>query len=331
MKRIAFLVSGGDAPGINACLAGIATTAEHLGLQALAVPNGLDGLIDGHFEEISVPWLRSANYGGSPIPTARSARFRQADSQRLAAEQVRQSGIEGLIVLGGDGSAHAAMALVELGVPSVCVPVTIDNDLWGTDYTLGFDTGVQQIRDILLDIQETANAYRGRVFFVETLGGPAGHLALAGGLAGGADLILVPELRPTPQAVAERVKALLDSGRDRVVIAGCEGLFETYRPGDQGIAFVFGKEIERVTGVRTRVTIMGYFMRGSAPTAFDSLLAQMMGARAAQLLCDGQANRVVVFRNNCVDSLDIATVVDKHKPLHPDQLALARMRGCLVP
>jgi 6-phosphofructokinase 1 len=331
VKRIAFLVSGGDAPGINACLAGIATTAEQRGLQALAVPNGFDGLIDGRFMELSVPWLHDANYGGSPIPTARSARFRQPGAPEVAVEQMRKNDVEGLVVLGGDGSAHGAMALVELGMPSVCVPVTIDNDLWGTDYTLGFDTGVQQIHSIVLGIQETANAYRGRIFFVETLGGPAGHLALAGGLAGGADLILVPELRPTPLAVAERVKAMLDSGRDRIVIVGCEGLFETYQPGDQGIAFVFGKEIERVTGVRTRVTIMGYFMRGGVPTAFDSLLGQMMGARAVQLLCDAQANRVVVFHNNCVDSLEIAAVVDKHKPLHPDQLALARARGCLVP
>ena len=273
MKRIAFLVSGGDAPGINACLAGIATTAEHRGLQALAVPNGFDGLIDGHFEEIFVPWLRTASYGGSPIPTARSARFRQVDSQRLAVGQLRQRGIEGLIVLGGDGSAHAAMALVELGVPSVCVPVTIDNDLWGTDYTLGFDTGVQQIRDILLDIQETANAYRGRVFFVETLGGPAGHLALAGGLAGGADLILAPELRPTPQAVAERVKALLDSGRDRVVIAiTFLAMLELMKRREIVVeqAMPWGPIVARATTAQERTTAGAEAVAADAP--FDETL-----------------------------------------------------------
>jgi 6-phosphofructokinase 1 len=331
MKRIAFLVSGGDAPGINACLAGIATAAEQQGLQTLAVPSGFDGLIDGHFVEMSIPWLRTASYGGSPIPTARSSRFREAESQSLAVEKMRQAGIDGLVILGGDGSAHAARALAELGVRSVCVPVTIDNDIRGTDYTVGFDTAVQQIHMILLGMQETANAYRGRVFFVETLGGPTGHLALAGGLAGGADLILVPELHPTPAAVAERVKTLLDSGRDHIVIAGCEGLFETYRPGDQGAAIIYGKEIERLTGVRTRITIMGYFMRGSAPTAFDSLLGQVLGARAVDLLQDGQANRLVVFRNNCVGSIDLAKLIDKKKPLNSDQMALAKARGCLVP
>jgi len=177
----------------------------------------------------------------------------------------------------------------------------------------------------------TAHALRGRIFFVETLGGPVGHLALAGGLAGGADLILVPELRPTPLQAAERVQAMLDSGKDNIVICGCEGLFETYRPGDQGIAIVYGKEIERLTGVRVRVTIMGYFMRGSAPTAFDSLLGQLMGARAVQSLCDGQRSHMVVFRDNRIDALQLADVVDKRKPLHPDQIALARARGCLVP
>lgn len=331
MKRIAFLVSGGDAPGINACLAGIVIAATRHGIETLAVPSGLDGLIDGQFLQISVPWLRAASYGGSPIPTARSRRFLEDEFQRLAVAQMRQRGVDGLIVLGGDGSAHAVTVLARLGVPAVCVPVTIDNDVWGTDYTLGFDTAVQQIHTIVLGIQETANAYRGRVFFVETLGGPTGHLALAGGLAGGADLILVPELHPTPSAVAERVKAMLDNGLDHVVIAGCEGLFETYHPGDQGISFVYGKEIERLTGVRTRVTIMGYFMRGSAPTAFDSLLGQMLGAKAVELLCEGQPDRLVVFCNNHVDSVEIASVVDKKKPLNPCHLALARTRACLVP
>jgi len=143
MKRVAFLISGGDAPGINACLYGIAAAAQRHGLECMAVPCGFDGLIDGSFENWSSPYAGGHCYGGSLVPTARSKRFRERQWQLRAVEQVHEAGIDGIVVLGGEGSAKGASQLVEFGVPCICVPVTIDNDLRGTDYSLGFDSGVQ--------------------------------------------------------------------------------------------------------------------------------------------------------------------------------------------
>ena len=331
MKRIAFLVSGGDAAGIRACLFGIASAAQHHNVEWLAVPYGLEGLIEGHFEDTLSLQPGVVSYGGSPIPSARSARFRQERWQRCAADQVRAAEVDGLVILGGDGSAKAAQVLAGMGVLCVCIPVTIDNDIWGTDYSLGFDSGVQHIRNALVGIQETAQACRGRVFCVETLGAMGGHIALAAGLAGGADLILLPELRPLPSAVALRTKALLDGGKEWVVIVIGEGALGNWQAGDQGVAFTYAEEIRQLTGAATRITIIGHAMRGAPPTSFDAVLGQLMGQRAVDLLQEGKANQMVVLRNNRLGSIDLASLEGKKKELHPDQLSLARVRGCLVP
>jgi len=330
MKRVAYLISGGDAPGIRACLFGVFSAARHYGIHCLAIPYGLEGLIEGHLEDAPHLSPGTLGYGGSPIPSARSTRFLKERWQGQAVDRLRTAGVEGLVILGGDGSAKAASVLTDMGVPCVCVPVTIDNDVWGTDYSLGFDSGVQYVRNVLVGIQETARACRGRVFCAETLGATSGHLALAAGLAGGADLILLPELRPAPSAVAQEVKALLDSGREWVVIAACEGALGSWQSGGQGVAFTYGAEIERVTGVRTRVTIIGYAMRGAAPTSFDANLGQLMGKRAVELLHEGKANQLVVFRGNRLGSIDLAGIEGRTKELHPDQMALARVRDCLI-
>jgi len=184
MKHIAFLVSGGDAPGIRACLFAIVSAAPRYGMELLAVPHGLDGLIDGCFEESFYLGPETVSYGGSPIPSGRSKRFLDKEQQRQAAGQIEAQGVEGVVILGGGGSVQAADALSRQCVPCICVPVTIDNEVWGTDYTLGFDSGVHHILGSAAAIRETALALSGRVFLVETLGANTGHIALAAGLAG---------------------------------------------------------------------------------------------------------------------------------------------------
>jgi len=331
MKRIALLVSGGDAPGIRACLFSIISAAWRYGMELLAVRNGLDGLINGRFDALPKLPPEAVSYGGSPIPSGRSERFLEKDWQRQAAAQVHSGGVEGMIILGGDGSVRAADALSRLGVPCVCVPATIDNDVWGTDYTLGFDSGVQHILGIMAAIHETASALSGRVFLVETLGADSGHIALAAGLAAAADLILLPELSPTPSEVAMRVQGLLENGIESPVIILGEGALGNWHTGGQGAAFTYGEEIRRATSVSTRVAIVGHAMRGARPTAFDSLLGQRMGLHAIQLLYWEEANRMVVFRNNRVDSIDLAEPEGRHRPLAPELVELATMRSCLAP
>ena len=330
MKRIAFLISGGDAPGIRACLFGIAASARSRGLECLAVPYGLDGLIDGRFESGFVPSADTIGNGGSPFPGARSERFLEERWRAGAVQQMEAEEIDSLVILGGDGSAQAARALEEQGVPCILVPVTVDNDLWGTDCSLGFDSGVQYVCHAVAAVQETARAVRGRVFLVETLGANAGHLALAGGLAGGSDLILLPEFSPQPLAVANRVKAMFESGREWVVITAGEGALGTWQSGGQGVAFTYGEEIRRLTGVRSRVSILGYAMRGAPPSAFDILLGQLMGAKAVELLQQGQHGRMVAFCDNRISSIRLRELDGKRRELHPQQVQLADLLGCLV-
>jgi 6-phosphofructokinase 1 len=294
------------------------------------VPYGLDGLIEGRFEPFPALSSADVHHGGSPVPGGRSQRFLELEGQQHAAEQVRAAGVQGLVILGGDGSVRAARVLAQMGVACAVVPVTIDNDVSGTDHTLGFDSGVQYISNTLRGIHETARACRGRVFCVETLGADAGHMALAGGLAGGADLILLPELRPQPPEVAQAVQARLDAGAEWVIICAGEGAIGTWKSGGQGVAFTYGEEIKRVTGIRTRVSIIGYAMRGAEPTAFDVLLGQAMGARAIELLCEQDAGRLVVFRDNRVDSMPLQAQPSERNPLNAHHLELARTRGCLV-
>jgi 6-phosphofructokinase 1 len=330
MTRFAVLVSGGDAPGIRACLFGLLAAARHRNVDCLAVPYGLEGLIEGRFEPLPLPNSADVHYGGSPVPSGRSQRFLEPEGQRQAVEQLEGAQVQGLVILGGDGSVRAARVLARMGIPCVVLPVTIDNDVSGTDYSLGFDSGVECVRNTLKGIQETSRACRGRVFCIETLGADVGHLALAGGLAGGADLILLPEFRPQPDEVAEAVQARLHAGAEWVVICTGEGALGTWRSGGQGVAFTYGQEIERVTGIRTRVSIIGYAMRGAEPTAFDVLLGQCMGSRAVELLREGSAGQLVVFRDNRVGSIALGSAGVRRKPLNRQHLELARSRGCLV-
>jgi len=331
MKHIAFLVSGGDAPGIRACLFTIVSAAPRYGMELLAVPHGLDGLIDGCFEESFYLGPETVSYGGSPIPSGRSKRFLDKEQQKQAAGQIEAQGVEGVVILGGGGSVQAADALSRQGVPCICVPVTIDNDVWGTDYTLGFDSGVHHILGIAAAIRETSLALSGRVFLVETLGANTGHIALAAGLAAAADLILLPEAHPTPSEAAMRVQGLLNHDEEALVIVAGEGALGNWQSGDQGAAFTYADEIRRVTGVASRVAIVGHAMRGARPTAFDALLGQRMGKHASELLHGGEANRMVVFRNNRVDSIDLSEAAGRSRPLDLEQVELATMRGCLVP
>ena len=330
MKRIAFLVSGGDAPGINACIAGIYQTAQKYKIECKVIFGGLDGLIDADIRDVCLFQQGMENWAGSVVPSGRSNRFLQEEWQQRAIDVARNHAIDGLIVMGGDGSLRATHQINQLGLPCVCVPVTIDNDVWGTDYSLGFETGIEDIRVAVSEVIQTGCAYPGRIFFIETLGGPTGHLALAGGIAGGASLILLPEFYPSPHKAASHVKTILAKGQDSIVIVGSEGLSQTYQSGDQGISFKYNQEILKATGVRTRISLMGYAMRGKIPSGFDSILGKSMGCKAVETLVHSEPGQIVVFRNNHVETLDIAEVIGKKKPLNPDLLDYAQKMGVIL-
>ena len=330
MKQIAFMVSGGDAPGINACIAGISQAVHNNKVGCKVIYGGLDGLIDCDVSD-EIPFYQGmSSWAGSVVPSGRSERFRKPEWQQKAFQSARNMDIDGLIVMGGEGSTQAAYILTRLGLPCICIPVTIDNDVWGTDYTIGFDTGVQKVHSMVTDIIQTGRAYPGRTFFIETLGGPTGHLALAGGLAGGASVILLPELRTAPVEVAQYIKELYKQNPDSIVIVGGEGLSTDYEPGNQGVSFEYNDVIQEITGVRSRISLIGYAMRGSVPSSFDANLGQLMGYRAVELLLAAYEDKIILFRNNQIEHTNISKVVGKRKPLNNDQLELAKKLGCIV-
>lgn len=247
--------------------------------------------------------------GGTFLATARSDRFVTPEGQKEAVERARAAGIDGLVVIGGDGSFRGAIRLTELGLPAIGVPGTIDNDIYGTDYTIGFDTAVNTCLEAIRKIRDTATSHD-RTFVLEVMGRHSGWIALAAGLAGGAESILLPE-RPMPiEEVVARLKRGVERGKRHSLIIVAEGV---------GSGFDIGREIRERTGYDTRVTVLGHIQRGGAPTARDAMLASRMGARAVELLMQGKGGLFVGEVNNNLVSAPLQSVLDRRKEI-PDEL-----------
>lgn len=284
MKRIAVLCSGGDAPGMNAAIRAVVRRAIAAGLEVIGVRRGYQGLIQGDFLPMTLSSVGDIIHrGGTILYSARSEEFRRPAGQRAAVEQARAAGIDGLVVIGGDGSFRGARALAPLGLPAVGVPGTIDNDIWGTENCIGFDTCVNTVLDAVNRIRDTATALD-RSFVIEVMGRESGFIALAAGLAGGAESIMIPEA-PTPvSAVCERIQRGRERGKRHSLIIVAEGA---------GNGFKVAREIEAQTGLEVKVTVLGHIQRGGTPTAVDRILASRFGARAVELLMEGRHDLMV--------------------------------------
>ena len=275
MKRIAVLTSGGDAPGMNAAIRAVVRSGHYHGLEVYGVIRGYSGLINGDIRPLS---LRSVgdiiHRGGTILYSARCKEFQTEEGRKKAVEQLRKHEIDGLVVIGGDGSFRGAQKLTALGFPAVGVPGTIDNDIPGTDFTIGFDTAVNTVIDCIDKIRDTATSHE-RTYVIEVMGRNAGDIALWSGLADGAESILIPESPYDLDDVVNRLKQAAESGKKHSIIIVAEGV---------GSGVEFAEKIKEKLSVETRVTVLGHVQRGGSPTAFDRVLASRMGAKAVDLL-----------------------------------------------
>jgi len=288
MKTIAVLTSGGDAPGMNAAIRAVVRTGLNKGLRVMGIQRGYSGLINGEIFEMNRKSVSDIiQRGGTILRTARCEEFKDLEVRKKAAGVLKVFGIDGLVVIGGDGSFQGAKLLSELGIATVGIPGTIDNDLQYTDYTLGFDTALNTVLDAINKLRDTS-ASHDRVSIVEVMGRNCGDIALYAGIAGGAENILVPEKENDLNDVCKNILEGKLKGRSHNLIIVAEGV---------GEANEIAKKVEEITGIEARATILGHIQRGGSPSCFDRILAARFGYKAVQVLMDGKSNRVIGIRN----------------------------------
>lgn len=296
MNIIGILTSGGDAPGMNAAIRAVVRTGIYNGMKVFGIERGYNGLIKGDIHEMNLCSVGEIiNRGGTVLKTARCEAFKTKEGQQKALQVIQQFGLEGLIVIGGDGSFMGARILSEYGIPTIGIPGTIDNDLPYTDFTIGFDTALNTVLEAINKIRDTINSHE-RINIIEVMGRHCGDIALYAGLAGGAESIIVPEIGFDIDEVCERLCCGKIRGKLSSIIILAEGV---------GGAIELGKRIEDTTGIETRATILGHIQRGGNPSAQDSILASRMGACAVNLLHHGMGKRVVGIVDNRLVDYDI--------------------------
>ncbi|MEM5767091.1 MAG: 6-phosphofructokinase [Bacillota bacterium] len=314
LKSIAVLTSGGDSPGMNAAIRAVVRAAKAEQMEVFGIRNGYAGLIAGDMVQLNSRSVGDIiQRGGTFLGTARSEEFRTPAGQQKAAQVLREKNVEGLVVIGGDGSLRGARALSEFGFRVIGLPGTIDNDMWGTDYTIGFDTAVNNVLDAINKLRDTASAH-GRVMVVEVMGRHSGWIGLTSGLAGGAELILIPEFPFTLPDVCQQLRNSRAAGKLYSIVVIAEGA---------GSGVDIGKEIHAHTGLDTRVSVLGHIQRGGAPTVFDRVLASNLGAAAVALLREGKSNLLVGCQNAKIVPVDINVAAGKTKPIDEELYALA--------
>ncbi len=302
MKRIAVLTSGGDAPGMNAAIRAVVRKGIYHGLEVYGVLHGYKGLIEGEFRYLELGSVGDIiQRGGTILYTARSEEFKTPAGQQKAVKNLQKYGIEGLVVIGGDGSFRGAQKLNEQGILTVGIPGTIDNDIPMTDYTIGFDTAVNTVINAIDKIRDTATSHE-RTFVIEVMGRNAGDIALWAGLADGAESILIPEVNFKIDELVERLKRGEKRNKKHSIIIVAEGV---------GSAVEIAEQIKSLAGMDTRLTVLGHIQRGGSPTAFDRVLASRMGAFAVDVLLSGESSKIVAIENNQLKAVDIDEALSK--------------------
>lgn len=296
MRKIAVLTSGGDAPGMNAAIRAITRMALDRGLEVMGVQRGYNGLINGELFPMDRHSVSDIIHrGGTILRTARCDEFKTEEGRKKAANVLKVYGIDGLVVIGGDGSFTGARLLSQLGVSTVGIPGTIDNDLSYTDYTLGFDTALNTVLDAINKLRDTSTSHE-RVSIVEVMGRHCGDIALFAGIAGGAESIIVPEMSFDQDELCKTILSGKLKGKMHNLIILAEGV---------GGAEDLAKHVEEITGIETRATILGHIQRGGSPSAFDRVLASRMGAKAVEVLLEGRSSRVIGIRGGQIIDDDI--------------------------
>ena len=302
LRKIGILTSGGDAPGINPCIRAVARSAIARGVEVIGIQEGFDGLIRGEMSPLRVRDVSGIIHrGGTFLRTARCPEFLNRKGQRQALRELNEAGIEGLVVIGGDGSMRGAHALAELGFLAVGVPASIDNDVWGTDMSIGVDTALNTIMQAVDKLRDTASSHQ-RAFLVETMGRGCGYLALIVGVICGAEVILIPEIETRLEQISEAVEDAYARGKTHAIIVAAEGAALNV---DQVAAHLNAHEV----GFETRVTILGHVPRGGSPSAFDRMLATRMGVEAVDALLGGMTDVMVGLEGREIETVPLEEVV----------------------
>ena len=317
VKTIGVLTSGGDAPGMNAAIRAVVRTAISKGMKVKGIMRGYAGLLQEEIVDRSSTDVSNIIFrGGTILYTARCMEFVTAEGQQQGAEICHKHGIDGIVVIGGDGSFRGAGKLAALGVNTIGVPGTIDLDIACTDYTIGFDTAVNTAMEAIDKVRDTSTSHE-RCSIIEVMGRNAGYIALWCGIANGAEDILLPERYDgNEQALIDRIIENRKRGKKHNIIINAEGI---------GHSGSMARRIEAATGIETRATILGHMQRGGTPTCKDRVYASIMGARAAELLCEGKSNRLVAYKHGEFVDFDIQEALQMKKDISEEQFEIAKM------
>jgi 6-phosphofructokinase 1 len=315
---IGVLTSGGDAPGMNACIRAVVRTGMANRARILGVYNGFEGLIDGEYHLLGARDVGGIlQRGGTILQTRRSERFKEKNGQRDAIRKMNEAGMDALIVIGGDGSLRAAQVLHENGIRVIGIPASIDNDIWGTNIAIGVDTAMNTIMEAVDKLRDTASSHS-RAFLVETMGRNSGYLAVMAGIVCGAEVVLIPEVQTTVDEVAKSLEDAYKRGKNHSIVIVAEG---------SGFhATELAKALDDMdVGFRTRVTVLGHIQRGGSPTAYDRLVASRMGFKAVEGLLQGQSGVVTGLKGRGISFIPISEVIANHRDVNMEYYEMAKV------
>ena len=319
IKKIAVLTSGGDSPGMNAAIRSVVRTCAYHNVECIGVYRGYEGLIDGEFEVLDARSVKGIiNKGGTFLKSARSKEFRTVEGRKKAYKNIVKAEIDGLVVIGGDGSFTGAMIFnEEFDFPVMGIPGTIDNDIVGTSHTLGFDTALNTVVDAIDKIRDTASSHN-RLFFVEVMGRDAGFIALNAGIGAGAEEILIPEENLGIERLVDSLNISKKSGKTSSIVVVAEG----DKTGKS--VFELAEYVEKnMPEYDVRVSVLGHMQRGGSPSCFDRVLAGRLGVRAVELLIEGKSNLMVGINNNKITATELEKAVKLHHDIDTELLKVA--------
>lgn len=314
MKKIAVLTSGGDAPGMNAAVRAVVRKAMYHNIEVYGVYQGYQGLVTNNIHKMERGTVGDKiQRGGTFLQSARCPEFKDPEVRQKGIDNLKQLGIEGLVVVGGDGSYRGAQRLNEEGIKTIGIPGTIDNDINGTDFTIGFDTALNTIIEAIDKIRDTASSHE-RTFIVEVMGRDAGDLALWSGLAGGAETVLVPEHKKEIKEIADKIQQGIERGKKHSIIVVAEGVMSGHECGEQ---------LKKYINVDTRISVLGHMQRGGSPSGLDRVLASRLGGYAVELLMNDETGLAVGIQNNKLSKTSFDDIFSATHTLDEQMYALS--------
>ena len=319
MKKIAFLTSGGDAPGMNACIRAVVRACAYNNIIPVGVYRGFDGLISGDFIEMNARSVKGIiNKGGTILKTARSEGFKTTEGREKAYLNIQENNIDGLIVIGGDGTFTGGLIFYnEFKVPVIGIPVTIDNDIYGTSHTIGYDTALNTVVEVIDKIRDTASSHN-RLFFVEVMGRDAGHIALNTGIGAGAEEILIPEANLGLDRLVESLKRSKATGKSSSIVVVAEG--DTIGKSVFELKDYVDKHLP---GYDARVSVLGHLQRGGSPSCFDRVLASRMGVKAVDSLIENKSNLMVGLKDGLIELTPLENAIKGKTEINKELLRIS--------